>query len=205
MKDERFWSFNLIRVLLFSLAVLGTGWSYVIIEVEGHPFYVSVCQVDFNPENRTFQISIKIFTDDFERALEESTDKRLRLGTRKEHEETDEIIRAYFKDRFSIQVNDAAIDLNYLGKEVGIDTTWCYIESKMIPPPVPDSDRKTHASNKRSQRIPDPTFLEGRIRITNQILLETFDNQTNIVHIKIGNQRKSLLLSYARETDSVNF
>ncbi len=78
MKDERFWNFNLIRVLLLSLAVLGAGWSYAILEVEGHPFYVSVCQVDFNPENRTFEISIKISTDDFERALEETTGKRLR-------------------------------------------------------------------------------------------------------------------------------
>ena len=34
-----------------------------------HPFHVSVCDVDFNEETKSIQLSQRIFLDDFEQAL----------------------------------------------------------------------------------------------------------------------------------------
>ena len=31
---------------------------------QAHPFYVSICQIDYNKENSSLEISIKIFADD---------------------------------------------------------------------------------------------------------------------------------------------
>ncbi len=173
---------NLTLRLLFPLALLALGWPS---EGVGHPFYVSVCTIDFNSENRTLEIEVKIFTDDFERALEETTDRKFFLGTPKELEEADELIERYFEDHLKIWLNDSEIQLNYLGKEVEIDATWCYIESEEIP------------STKKN--------LQGELTVTNRILLEPFDDQSNIVHITAEGKSKSLLLNRIQVTDSVEF
>jgi hypothetical protein len=164
--------------LLFPLALLALGWPF---KVVGHPFYVSVCQIDFNSENRTLEIAVKIFTDDFELALEETTDRKFFLGTPRELKEADELIKAYFEDHLKISLNKSEVELNYLGKEVEIDATWCYIESQTMP----------------------SSTLQGTITVTNRILLESFEDQSNIVHINAGGKSKSLLLNRIQVTDSV--
>lgn len=165
---------------LFPLALLALGWPS---NVVGHPFYVSVCTIDFNSENRALEIAVKIFTDDFEFALEETTDKKLFLGTPKEPEEADKLIARYLEDHLKISLNDSAIEFNYLGKEVEIDATWCYIESQAMP----------------------SSTLQGTITVTNRILLGSFEGQSNIVHINAGDTKKSLILNRMQTTDSVDF
>ena len=165
---------------------------------EGHPFYVSVSQIRFNSVVRTLEISLKIFTDDFELALEEASNQRLRLGSPREHPKADDFIRSYLKENFQIRINDTRIDLNYLGKEAEIDATWCYLESERLPPaPGPGPGR----AEEKAVSLP----LRGEVTVTNRILLEVFENQTNIVHIEIGGEKRSLLLSRVSETDSVRF
>ena len=41
--------------------------------------------------------------------------------------------------------------------------------------------------------------------MTNSLLIEHFDSQANIVHIKLGDSKKSMLLHKAKIKDSVEF
>jgi hypothetical protein len=178
-----------VGLLTFGLASIeGAAWT------AKHPFYVSVCQIDFNRETGTFQVSIKIFTDDLERALEDFSGKRIHLGTGKEHEDLDEIIRQYFRKFFHLSINGSPIELQYLGQEVSIDATWCYMESEIIHQPAEVSVESSLN-----------TLPSGNVRVENRLLLDSFEDQTNIVHIKIGDRTRSLLLSKARTSDSADF
>jgi len=174
--------------------ILGLGGYDSYAKIRDHAFYVSVCQIDFNTKTARLEIAIKTFTDDFERALEEVSKKRLHLGTSREFNGTFEIIKKYLEDHFEIQLNDSPVDLIYLGKEVEIDVTWCYIESTRISLP-----------NDHSNSQPVTQLPTGKIKVTNRILFETFENQSNIVHIRIGEHQKSLLLSGSSESESVTF
>ncbi len=145
-----------------------------------HKFYVSVCQIDFNSKTNSLEITLKIFTDDLENTLEAQGTGKLYLGSERESEDADRFIFNYIKTNFNLKLENRQVQLNYLGKEVELDVTWCFIE-------VLDVEKITN------------------ITVTNTILIEQFEDQTNIVHVKVENNQKSMLLHKARVTDRLEF
>ncbi len=145
-----------------------------------HKFYVSICQIDFNSQTNSLEITFKIFTDDLENTLEAQGTGKLYLGSERESEDADRFIFNYLKTHFDIIVENRPVQLNFLGKEVELDVTWCYIEVLDV------------------KKI-------ANITVTNSILIDQFEDQTNIVHVKVGENQKSLLLHKARVTDKLEF
>lgn len=145
-----------------------------------HEFYVSITDIRYNANNESLEITFKIFTDDFEKALETVNGERIFIGTDKEHKETDAFIEKYLKKSFSVSVDNRGYDLVYIGKEVEIDMTYCYIEVLGV------------------------NNIE-EIEVTSTLLTDVFDGQKNIVHIKKGKIKRSMLLSKGRESDVVSF
>ncbi len=145
-----------------------------------HPFYVSVCQIDHNPQNETLEITLKVFTDDLEKTLEERVNQSLFLGTDRELAFSDSLIDVYFTEKLNLSVNDAPVTHNYLGKEVEMQVTWCYIEVKGIS-------------------------SVNHIQVVNTIFLEMYDTQTNLVNIRVGKEKKSMLLNQGKKQDVVDF
>jgi len=135
-----------------------------------HDFFVSITQIDHSEEAQSLQLTFKFFTDDLEKVLEEQGTGKLYLGTEKEAEETNTYIQRYLLQKIELEVNDTLVDLTYLGKEQEEDVTWCYMEVEKI--------KKVES-----------------LKVRNQLFLETFEEQTNIVHTHIHQQKKSLLLS----------
>jgi hypothetical protein len=145
-----------------------------------HPFYISVCQIDHNPDQSALEITFKIFTDDLEQALEAQGTGALRLGTPEESREADQCIRRYLENHVDIAVNGKPATLNYLGKEIEADVVWLYVESKDIP----------------DVRI---------ITMTSTLLLDMIEEQTNLVHIKVKEQRRSMILNRNHVQDTIEF
>ncbi len=145
-----------------------------------HPFFVTICQIDHNPETLALEITFRFFTDDLERGLEDHAGTRLFLGTDRESEATDRHLIDYLTSQVDIATDAGPARLRYVGKEVELDLTYCYVE-------VPD--------------VPVPS----RVSITNRILLEQFESQTNIVHVTVGGTQKSLLLRSGHVSDAVEF
>lgn len=145
-----------------------------------HPFYVTICQIDHNPTTRSLEITFRFFTDDLERALEDQADTRLFLGTERELEATDRHFFDYLTSHVDVATDAGPVQFRYVGKEVEPDLTWGYVE-------VPD------------------VSTPSRISVTNRILLEQFDSQTNIIHVTVGGSQKSLLLRNGHITDAVEF
>ncbi len=145
-----------------------------------HPFYVSVCQVDHNPSSQALEISLKIFLDDLERTLQPPDAPPLRLGTEREAEGADRLVFDYLRKRLMLKVDGRTASLQWVGREVEDDTIWCYMEVLGVP------------------KI-------NTIEVASRLLLETFDTQTNIVHIRAQGDTKSLLLRRGKVRGSVSF
>ena len=135
-----------------------------------HPFYISICQIDHNPGTDALEMSFRIFTDDLEQALESIGTDRLHLGTEREAEKADLYIGRYLARHVEFQVNGSRVNAAFLGKEVDTEATWCYVEIADIP----DLDSMT---------------------VTNTLLLETFEDQVNLVHVNANDQKKSLVFN----------
>ncbi|MCY3555356.1 MAG: hypothetical protein OXH56_08545 [Gemmatimonadetes bacterium] len=145
-----------------------------------HPFYISVCQVDHNADTGALEMSFRIFMDDLELALETMGTERLHLGTEREAEKADIYIGRYLARHVVIEINGRRVSAAFLGKEVDPDAIWCYVEVENIP------------------------VLES-MTMTNSLLLETFEDQVNLVHVNANGQKKSLVFDNQQVTQTLDF
>ncbi len=149
-----------------------------------HEYYVSVCEIAHNPNTQSLEITFKIFTDDLETALKAQGADSLNIGTKKEHAKTDQYIFAYLQQQFSVRANKAAeaLALQFVGKELEEDVTWCYVEITDLP----------------KEKI-------ASLQIENRLLMATFATQMNLVHVNYEQHKKSLFLHKGLVEDSVVF
>lgn len=133
-----------------------------------HKFYVSKTVIEYNPRSHSFEVTCKIFTDDLERALGDSNENPIRLGSEKEIKNADELIENYLKSHLKIRYNDEPIHMTFLGKEAEADLTFCYFEF------VKPSEYNT-------------------ISIENTILYEHFPDQKNIVDVVANGSTKTVI------------
>ena len=136
-----------------------------------HKFYISVTSVEYSDKDRALQITTRIFIDDFEKVLQERYGITGSLATKEESDMADAYIEKYLRTKFMVEINDRPVDFDFLGKEYDNDIMICYLE-------VPKIDMSTATS----------------ISVENEVLMDIFEEQKNVVHFKLGNQKKSFVL-----------
>ncbi|GBF18711.1 MULTISPECIES: DUF6702 family protein [Arenibacter] len=136
-----------------------------------HKFYISVTSVEYSDKDRALQITTRIFIDDFEKVLQERYGIKGSLATKEESDMADAYIEKYLRTKFMVEINDRPVDFDFLGKEYDNDIMICYLE-------VPKIDLGTATS----------------ISVENEVLMDIFEEQKNVVHFKLGNQKKSFVL-----------
>ena len=142
-----------------------------------HDFHVSKCLIEYNPTEQAIQISLHMFIDDLEYALEQKGHKGLFLCTPKEKENANKILTAYLTRKLSLEVNNSKPTFEFIGKEVSDDLSgvWCYLE------------------------ITNIKELKA-LSVHNSLLLEVFDDQKNIVSLTGPNLQGTLLLQNGNDT-----
>ena len=145
-----------------------------------HKYYISTCDIKQNSQEKTLQLTFKVFTHDLERSLEELHDSKLFLGTQKEPASTNSWIESYLNKHFQLKLNGKSTQLHWVGKEIEIHDSFIYLE------------------------IRDVEEVKS-IEVSNDILVETFPEQQNIVNMEIGDQKASLVFVKDTESQSVDF
>lgn len=143
-----------------------TLFSIALLLAQLHDFHSSVTQIDYSLEHKSLQITVRLFSDDLSAALVKSGAPEMELGTASEPPEANEYIEAYLNKHLQLIVNGKPVQFNYLGKEAQLDATWCYVEVEKV-------------GNVRN------------LEVTNTILLDDFEDQTNIVNLNIKGQKQS--------------
>ena len=131
-----------------------------------HPFHSSAGECVFNPKEKVWEISIRLFQDDLELGLSTFTGRRFIF---QEGPQTDKILDSYLRKHLGIQVNQKlTTPYRYLGWEASKDVIWVYVE------------------------IPTEQLLKG-MKWENSLLAEIFPDQTNLFHVSRGEQKHSYL------------
>lgn len=137
--------------LSFALSIFLSSYST-------HKFYASQTEIQHNSNTRSLEISISLFTDDFEKALEDKNMLKLFLGSPKEHSYSDSLIYLYLEDNFKVFQQDERMPYNYIGKKVGLDNTInLYLEIESFS-------------------------VENKLTVENTLLIELFEKQVNTVN-----------------------
>lgn len=136
---------------------------------DDHKFYVSTTIVAENTRTQSVEITIKVFTDDLELALEErnNLDGQINLGEEDENEEAGRMIESYVRDSFTMTFDGRELNWAYIGSETEYDLTYIYFEI-----------------------TPTPRF--SALDISNKILLDQYDEQVNITHIQFSGWEQTL-------------
>ena len=145
-----------------------------------HKFYVSTTNIEYVAKKESLQIITKIFIDDVEDVLQERYDSSISIATTKETERDIEYLKKYILQKLKVNVNGKPVKLDYIGREYDIDVANVYIE------------------------ITGVTELRS-IEVKNEVLMDLFEEQQNIIHIKTPEMRRSFILEKNNPKDMLNF
>ena len=145
-----------------------------------HPYYVSTLEIDFRPDRAALQITIRVFTDDWQLMLNTHYDKTLRLDPDTDTEKVLTHSSDYFHQHLELNLNGTDVTPSVLGKEYQDDQLVLYLEIAGV------AELQTLA-------------------VSNRILFAELEGQQNIVRIKTPTKRKSFLQSQGRARDVFRF
>jgi len=144
-----------------------------------HDFHTSLADMNYNSKTKSFQIVLKLFVDDTETALTKSSGKSYSIGGLGKNRNPDAALTAYLSENFILSKKNRKLPIEYIGKEVSVDMVAVYFE-------IPFSDN-----------IKSYTF-------SNTIMLELFDDQSNIVNIQKDNKNKSFQFDSNKKSIQLN-
>jgi hypothetical protein len=132
-----------------------------------HDFHTSITRMDYNAKEKSFEISIRVFTDDFEKAL--SKDNGGQKFVVANNDKNDAFVEKYIRKHFGlIAASKQKKSYTYIGKEQEADATWIYVE------------------------IPCPEAING-FSLQNTIMHDLFEDQVNLVNLNYQGQKKSYI------------
>ena len=148
--------------------------------IESHKFYVSTANIEYNPSSGNLEIIQRIFTDDLEAVLRARYGDEIKLAALNEPAQNATLIKKYILNQWQIKNNNKDLELKYLGHKYDIDQVKIYIEVPLT-------------------QAPEILFFE------NKTLFDLTSDQQNIIHVKVEDQRKSLLLFSQNPNGVLNF
>lgn len=144
-----------------------------------HPFYMAVTEINYNKNDKVFEVTAKLFTDDFEKVLGDAYKTKVDL-VNPNRPEMDKLIKDYFKKHLMMIVDDKSIELKYLGFEQDSEAVYCFLEVERI------------------EEI-------KKISIKNSLLHDLNEHQINIMHVIVDGKRKSVKLDFPNKVANFKF
>ena len=122
----------------------------------------------YNESASAFQVSVKIFIDDLDVAVQKEGYPSLHLDAKQENKNTEEYLAAYINKYFTIKLDGQNLEAKFVGKELSDDflAVWCYIE---FPASISKGQKYT---------------------ISNRVLLDIYSDQRNIMDIRMNSTQK---------------
>jgi hypothetical protein len=153
-----------MKVLLIGFALLAQ-LSFLPINAD-HAFHLSKTDIVFKPKEKSLQITMHVFIDDLEIALEKQGQKSLAIGTEKEKAGVNDLVFTYLKQNFSLTLNGKKANYTFVGKEATTDrqALWVYLEVNNI------KNIKT-------------------LTVDNKVLTEVHSDQKNMVQVMVPSKK----------------
>jgi len=145
-----------------------------------HPFFISVIDINHNEKEAALEISVRTFTDDLEKMVNQENHSAIDFNNPAQKEKSDQFIKAYLTKKLSLVANGNKCNLEYLGFEIQKESTWTYFEVKNI------KELK-------------------QLNVVCNILSGISPEQINIIHVKTKGQRKSYELALSKKSTQFNF
>ena len=145
-----------------------------------HPIFVSVTEIEHNTKEKTLEISCKIFTDDFEKALRATYKTSVDLLKPKDKNAMNKLVDDYVQKHLLLKVDGKAGTLQFLGYEQDEEGIESFYQVNNIA-------------------------AVKKLDITDNILFEFKKEQISIIHTTVNGNKKSTKLVNPEEKASFEF
>ena len=137
-----------------------------------HPIYISV--IEINSKENNLEIVFKIFRDDLEDGIKNNLGKNVSIDTQSKVKLNCKIIQEYLNTVTSIKINDKKNELFF---------SDFFLENERI---------------KINAKISNDLLIDS-IEIYNEILIDVFSNQKNVIFFNIYNQLNNDVLDKSKK------
>lgn len=135
-----------------------------------HPYYIGVSELRLLPAEKRIELSVRLFTDDLESALQRTYNTSSDLLKGVKDSAVNQRLGAYLRKKLRVQLGETVVKLNFIGYEIEADASWCYLEASY-------------------------TGTAAQLSFQNLSLFDVLPEQQHIVHLKAGDKSKSTRLS----------
>lgn len=161
--------------------VITSTISTILVSFYLHPIYVSVTEIEFDEKDKALEIMMRVNGEDLEATLRDKVDQpNFDIIEPENKPIIDKLVREYMKDHFKVTLDNKPQKVTYLGHERDMDTFVLYIQ----------------VSNVKKWRT---------IQVFNNILMEIHEDQSNLVHVNVGDEVRSLRLTKEVQSDKLTF
>lgn len=145
----------------FTLSLLIAGLSVL------HPLHITYTSIEINRENDSISLSHKFFTDDFSLLFYHLFEKQVEPKMNQDFSMAElDLIKTYLSYRFVLVAGTDTISLNYHRKDQDDESLWLFFKGRL-----PDNGAKA-------------------LSVQNQLLLDLYEDQTNLVILICGKKEK---------------
>lgn len=147
-----------------------------------HPIHATVTTIEYNAKTKVFELACKVFADDLEEAVKRATGTQAFIGSgAKEAKNVNVLLEQYLRKHLRIEADGKPLtNWTFVGKELEGEAVWCYVELAATP-------------------------AIKRLLVENTVLMEMYDDQTNLVNVQIGSTRRSALLRKNKTVETLEF
>jgi hypothetical protein len=146
-----------------------------------HPLHLSVTEIEHDANKKALEMTMRIFLDDLEASIRNDLQKPdLDITAPGPEHTTNDLLEDYLRKHFKINAGGKELTYEYLGHEVELPVIYLYVQSSNV------------------KKVND-------ITIYNDIIMDTYDDQANLVHVKVHGKVKSLKLSVNKKRGSLSF
>jgi hypothetical protein len=145
-----------------------------------HPYFISMTDINYNSKTQSIEVSVRIFTDDFEKTLRKNCNCKVDLLNPQEKKGMTALANAYILKRLQIKINEQPVYLEPAGYEQEDESIWNYYQAKNV------------------------TQVK-KIEVNNSLLHDYKEEQINMIHIKVNGKEATDKLDYPKTFYSMNF
>ncbi|QDA61019.1 DUF6702 family protein [Hymenobacter jejuensis] len=158
--------------LFFALLISVAAWA--------HAYHASIMDVHYNAKKQQLEVALKVFTDDFEKALSTGQPAAISLEQSPKPQVTVLTTNLLRKSLAFGSKPGEALPMQFVGIQRENDAHWLYFTVKLAKP------------------------LTG-IYLRNSLLQSTFPDQMNIVNVDAGGKKESALFRDGEESQKLSW
>lgn len=131
---------------------------------QGHPLHLTFTNLEFNAQKGRWELTVKVFSDDFATNLKMATGTETVIGKRTNDEQTEALLKIWLESRLKIWFDQKPVEFGtwkFTGLTVKDDASWL---KYTFTAPWPGSE----------------------IKIKNTLLLDLYTDQKNLFILSMG-------------------